>query len=151
MPAFFYTNLLEYYVLRMENGTLLLPIYLPEDFAAPFVDPLTAAGPAVLELFLHPELYRGKTTPVVGDVISPREDGSYLSRYHGHSGKICEYLHTCRPPRLFPGIRKGRAVGAGTSEDGRLRRRIRLFPTGMRSVLVSPSASGRADMSRFSP
>lgn len=35
MLAFFYTNLLEYYVPRMEGDTLLLPVYLPEDFRAP--------------------------------------------------------------------------------------------------------------------
>jgi uncharacterized protein YbjT (DUF2867 family) len=73
MLAFFYTNLLEYYVPRMEGETLLLPIYLPEDFRAPFVDPLTATGPAVLEIFSSPGLYNGKTLPIVGDVISPRE------------------------------------------------------------------------------
>ncbi|MBY3211646.1 NmrA/HSCARG family protein [Rhizobium laguerreae] len=73
MPAFFYTNLLEYYVPRMEGDTLLLPIYLPEDFRAPFVDPLTATGPVVLEIFSNPERYNGKTLPIVGDIISPRE------------------------------------------------------------------------------
>ena len=73
MLAFFYTNLLEYYVPRYDGDTLLLPIYLPEDFAAPFVDPLTATGPVVLEIFSHPERYNGKTLPIVGDIISPRE------------------------------------------------------------------------------
>ena len=37
--SFFYTNLMEYYVPRVEDGSLVLPIYLPEDFRAPFVDP----------------------------------------------------------------------------------------------------------------
>lgn len=73
MLALFYTNVLEYYVPRMEGDTLLLPIYLPEDFQAPFVDPLTATGPAVLEIFSNPELYNGKTLPIVGDILSPRE------------------------------------------------------------------------------
>ena len=73
MLAFFYTNLLEYYVPRYDGDTLLLPIYLPEDFAAPFVDPLTATGRVVLEIFSHPERYNGKTLPIVGDIISPRE------------------------------------------------------------------------------
>ncbi|MGZ2379160.1 NmrA/HSCARG family protein [Rhizobium brockwellii] len=73
MLAFFYTNLLEYYVPRMEGDTLLLPVYLPEDFRAPFVDPLTATGPAVLEIFSNPERYNGKTLPIVGDLISPSE------------------------------------------------------------------------------
>ncbi len=73
MLAFFYTNLLEYYPPRMEGDTLVLPIYLPEDFRAPFVDPLTATGPAVLEIFSNPERYNGKTLPIVGDILSPRE------------------------------------------------------------------------------
>ncbi|TAX54751.1 NmrA/HSCARG family protein [Rhizobium leguminosarum] len=73
MPAFFYTNLLEYYVPRMEGDTLLLPVYLPEDFRAPFVDPLTATGPAILEIFSNPERYNGRTLPIVGDIISPGE------------------------------------------------------------------------------
>ena len=55
------------------DDVLLLPIYLPEDFRAPFVDPLTATGPAVLEILTHPELYQGETLPLVGDIISPRE------------------------------------------------------------------------------
>ncbi|MGO6719304.1 NmrA family NAD(P)-binding protein, partial [Rhizobium ruizarguesonis] len=44
--AFFYTNLLEYYTPRKEGDALVFPIYLPEHFRAPFVDPLTATGPA---------------------------------------------------------------------------------------------------------
>lgn len=71
--AFFYTNLLEFYPPRMEGDTLVFPIYLPKDFRAPFVDPLTATGPAVLEIFSHPEYYAGKSLPVIGDMISPQE------------------------------------------------------------------------------
>ncbi|NKL35615.1 NAD(P)H-binding protein [Rhizobium leguminosarum bv. viciae] len=83
MLAFFYTNLLEYYVPRMEGDTLLLPIYLPEDFRAPFVDPLTATGPVVLEIFSNPERYNGKTLPIVGDIISPREMVETFQRVTG--------------------------------------------------------------------
>lgn len=83
MLAYFYTNLLEYYVPRMEGGKLLMPIYLPEDFRAPFVDPLTATGPAVLELLSNPGLYGGKTLPVVGDIISPREMVETFQRVTG--------------------------------------------------------------------
>uniref|UniRef100_UPI00389B2FCB NmrA family NAD(P)-binding protein n=1 Tax=Sphingopyxis fribergensis TaxID=1515612 RepID=UPI00389B2FCB len=67
--AFFYTNLLEYYVPQMEGDTLLMPIYLPEDFRAPFVDPTTATGPAVLSVLSNPETFEGKTLPIVGDII----------------------------------------------------------------------------------
>jgi hypothetical protein len=56
------------------NGdTLVFPIYLPENFRAPFVDPLTATGPAVLEIFANPDKYAGKSLPVIGDIISPSE------------------------------------------------------------------------------
>jgi uncharacterized protein YbjT (DUF2867 family) len=81
--AFFYTNLIEYYSPRMDGDTLVFPVYLPEDFRAPFVDPLTATGPAVLELFDHPQRYAGKTLPVIGDVISPREIVQTFARVTG--------------------------------------------------------------------
>jgi uncharacterized protein YbjT (DUF2867 family) len=71
--AFFYTNLIEYYSPRMDGDTLVFPIYLPEDFRAPFTDPLTATGPAVLEIFDNPDKYAGKSLPVIGDIISPHE------------------------------------------------------------------------------
>lgn len=83
MLAYFYTNLLEYYVPRVEGGKLLMPIYLPEDFRTPFVDPLTATGPAVLELLSNPGLYGGKTLPLVGDIISPREMVETFQRVTG--------------------------------------------------------------------
>ena len=83
MLAFFYTNLLEYYVPRLEGDTLLLPVYLPEDFRAPFVDPLTATGPVVLEIFSNPERYNCKTLPIVGDIISPREMVETFQRVTG--------------------------------------------------------------------
>jgi uncharacterized protein YbjT (DUF2867 family) len=83
MLAFFYTNFLEYYVPRVKNGKLLMPIYLPEDFRAPFVDPLTATGPAVLELLSDSGRYNGKTLPVVSDIISPREMVDTFQRVTG--------------------------------------------------------------------
>jgi uncharacterized protein YbjT (DUF2867 family) len=71
--AFFYTNLLEYYQPRMDGDTLVFPIYFPEHYRAPFVDPLTATGPAVLEIFSNPDRYSGKSMPVIGDILSPSE------------------------------------------------------------------------------
>jgi uncharacterized protein YbjT (DUF2867 family) len=83
MLAYFYTNFLEYYIPRVEGGKLLMPIYLPEDFRAPFVDPVTATGPAVLEIFSNPSLYNGRTLPVVGDIVSPREMVETFQRVTG--------------------------------------------------------------------
>jgi uncharacterized protein YbjT (DUF2867 family) len=82
-PAFFYTNLLEYYVPRMDGDTLVFPIYLPKDFRAPFVDPLTATGPAVLEIFSNREKYAGQSLPVIGEVISPNEMVETFTRVTG--------------------------------------------------------------------
>ena len=81
--AFFYTNLVEYYQPRMEGDTLLFPIYLPNDFRAPFVDPLTAAGPAVLEIFDHRDSYSGQSLPVIGDILSPVEMVETFTRVTG--------------------------------------------------------------------
>lgn len=71
--AFFYTNLLEFYTPVVRGDELVFPIYLPYAFRAPFVDPLTATGPAVLEIFSNPSRYAGAALPVIGDIISPRE------------------------------------------------------------------------------
>lgn len=71
--SFFYTNLVEYYPPRMERDVLVFPIYLPGNFRAPFVDPLTATGPAAREIFDHPQEYRGKSMPIVGEFLTPEE------------------------------------------------------------------------------
>jgi hypothetical protein len=81
--AFFYTNLIEYYPPRLDGDTLIFPIYLPRDFRAPFVDPLTATGPAILEIFSNPREYAGKSLPVIGDIISPDEMIDTFTRVTG--------------------------------------------------------------------
>lgn len=81
--ALYYTNLLEYYQPHMDGDTLVFPIYLPKDFRAPFVDPLTATGPAVVEIFDNRDKYAGQSLPVVGDIISPGEMVETFSRVTG--------------------------------------------------------------------
>jgi hypothetical protein len=81
--AYFYTNLVEYYPPRMDGDTLVFPIYLPRDFRAAFVDPLTATGPAVLEIFDNRHKYAGQSLPVIGDVISPSEMVETFTRVTG--------------------------------------------------------------------
>lgn len=71
--AFFYTNLVEFYTPVLQGDTLVFPIYLPKDFCAPFVDPLTATGPAVLEILSNADQYAGQSLPVIGDIISPQQ------------------------------------------------------------------------------
>jgi len=86
--AFFYTNLIEFYPPSMKGDTLVFPIYLPKDFRAPFVDPLTATGPAVLEILSDPAKYAGKSLPVIGDIISPQE---MVDTFMKVTGKKAEY------------------------------------------------------------
>lgn len=81
--AFFYTNLAEFYPPVREGDTLVFPVYLPEDFRAPFVDPRTATGPAVLEIFDHFDQYEGHVLPVVGELITPGEMVETFSRVTG--------------------------------------------------------------------
>lgn len=86
--AFFFTNLIEFYTPKLKGNTLVFPIYLPQDFPAPFVDPITATGPAVLEILSNPDKYLGKSLPVIGDVISPQEIVDTFTRV---TGKKAEY------------------------------------------------------------
>ena len=81
--AFFYQNFVDIYKPRQNGDTLELPIYLPRDFRAPFVDPLTATGPAVLEIVSNREKYSGLSLPVVGDIISPDDIVETFTRVTG--------------------------------------------------------------------
>lgn len=102
--AFFYTNLLEYYVPQMEGDTLLMPIYLPEDFYAPFVDPVTATGPAVLSVLSDLDTFKGRTLPIVGDVISPREMVETFQRVTGIKAEYRSAFKRDELLRYFPGF-----------------------------------------------
>jgi uncharacterized protein YbjT (DUF2867 family) len=86
--AFFYTNFMEFYPPAIKGDTLVFPIYLPKDFRAPFVDPLTATGPAVLEMLSNPSEYAGKSLPVIGEMISPQE---MVDAFMQVTGKKAEY------------------------------------------------------------
>lgn len=100
--AFFYTNLLEYYTPRVEGDELVFPIYLPENFRAPFVDPTSATGPAVLEMFSNPERYAGLSLPVIGDTISPKEMVDTFSRVTGKKAKYSSAFTRDELLRNFP-------------------------------------------------
>ena len=84
--AFFYSNFMEYYVpARQADGSLSFAIYLPPDTPMPFVDPLTAAGPAVLEIFDHPEKYAGAVLPVIGEILTARQMVDTFARVTGQA------------------------------------------------------------------
>jgi uncharacterized protein YbjT (DUF2867 family) len=91
--AFFYSNFIEYYPPRRErDGTLTFPVYFPEDAVMPFVDPLTATGPAVLEMLDRPEQYAGRALPVIGEQLSARQLVETFSRVTGQPARYaCAY------------------------------------------------------------
>ncbi|WP_413737053.1 NmrA/HSCARG family protein [Sodalis sp. RH21] len=111
--AFFYTNLLEYYQPRLEGDALVFPIYLPEDFRAPFVDPLTATGPAVLEIFDNKDKYAGQSLPVIGDIVSPKELVETFSRV---TGKKAVYSPAFTREELLHHFPSFSSMGALTDE-----------------------------------
>ncbi|WP_431273986.1 NmrA/HSCARG family protein [Variovorax ureilyticus] len=101
--AFFYSNFLEYYVPRREpDGSLTFAIYLPPDTPIPFVDPLTAAGPAVLEMFDHPEKYAGKALPVIGEVLTARQMVETFVRVSGQKARYASAYTREELLRHFP-------------------------------------------------
>jgi hypothetical protein len=102
--AFFYTNLIEFYTPILRGDTLVFPIYLPENFRAPFVDPLTATGPAVLELFSNPEKYAGQSLPVIGDMITPREMVDTFARVTGRKAVYSSAFSAEELLAHFPGF-----------------------------------------------
>ncbi len=105
MLAFFYTNFMEYYIPRMINGELIFPIYLPKDFRAPFVDPISATGPAVLEIFPHPDRYSGASLPVIGDVLAPDEMVETFSRVTGINAAYQSAFTRDELLKYFPAFR----------------------------------------------
>jgi uncharacterized protein YbjT (DUF2867 family) len=102
LPAYFYSNFVEYYQPRMDGDTLVFPIYLPKDFRAPFVDPLTATGPAVLEIFDHPEKYSGQSLPLIGDMITPGEMVETFTRITGKKAAYSSAYHREELLHHFP-------------------------------------------------
>ncbi len=102
--AFFYTNFLEYYVPQRGNDGLTFAIYLPPDVPMPFCDPLTAAGPAVREIFDHPEKYASKTLPVIGEILTAREMVDTFVRVTGQPARYASAYSREELLHHFPGF-----------------------------------------------
>lgn len=101
--AFFYSNFLEHYVPRPEtDGSLSFAVYLPPDTPVPFVDPLTATGPAVLTQFDEPESYSGRTLPVIGEVLTAREIVDTFVRVTGRRAHYASAYTRDELLRQFP-------------------------------------------------
>lgn len=98
IPAFFYTNFMEFYTPVQKNNQWEFPIYLPADFQAPFVDPLTAIGPAVREIFTHPQQYAGASLPVISEWLSPIE---LVNTFTKVTGQKAIYRSAYTPDQLI--------------------------------------------------
>jgi uncharacterized protein YbjT (DUF2867 family) len=88
---------------RGEDG-ITFAIYLPPDIPMPFCDPLTAAGPAVREIFDHPAQYAGKTLPVIGEFISAQEMVNTFARVTGQRARYASAYSREDLLRHFPGF-----------------------------------------------
>lgn len=96
--AFFYTNVIEYYVPQKDSdGTLTFSLPCDGNLKYPFLDPTTAAGPIVLEIFDHPEKYSNKSVPIVSDIISPNEMIQQFTKVTGIKAKF----HTATEEEWF--------------------------------------------------
>jgi len=81
--AFFYTNIMEFYPPASTGAGLTFSLYLPHHARQPFVDPLTATGPAVVEIFAHPQRYAGASLPIIGEILSGDDMAATFERVTG--------------------------------------------------------------------
>jgi uncharacterized protein YbjT (DUF2867 family) len=81
--AFFYTNIMEFFPPASNGDGLTFSLYLPHHARQPFVDPLTATGPAVVEIFAHPQQYAGASLPVIGEILSGDDMAATFERVTG--------------------------------------------------------------------
>jgi uncharacterized protein YbjT (DUF2867 family) len=83
--AFFYTNIVEFFPPQPTGDAdgLTFSLYLPHHAPMPFVDPMTAAGPAVVEIFAHPQRYAGASLPVIGEILSGDDMAATFERVTG--------------------------------------------------------------------
>ncbi|SFN70627.1 Uncharacterized conserved protein YbjT, contains NAD(P)-binding and DUF2867 domains [Mesorhizobium sp. NFR06] len=102
--AFYYTNFLEYYVPQSGRDGITFAIYLPPDIPMPFCDPLTAAGPAVREIFDHPARYAGEVLPVIGEFISAQQMVDTFARVTGRRARYASAYSREDLLRHFPGF-----------------------------------------------
>jgi hypothetical protein len=65
---------------------------------------VTATGPAVLSVFSQPETFKGKTIPIVGDIISPREMVETFERVTGIRTEYRSAFKREELLRYFPGF-----------------------------------------------
>jgi len=102
--AFYYTNFLEYYVPKTDEDGITFAVYLPPDIPMPFCDPLTAAGPAVREVFDHPTRYDGAVLPVIGEFISARQMVDTFARVTGRRARYASAYSRRDLLHHFPGF-----------------------------------------------
>jgi len=81
--AFFYSNIMEFFPPASKGDGLKFSLYLPHHARQPFVDPMTATGPAVVEIFAHPQQYAGASLPIIGEILSGDDMAATFERVTG--------------------------------------------------------------------
>ena len=77
-------------------------VALQDRIFATFCDPLTAAGPAVREIFDHPTQYAGQTLPVIGEVLSAQDMVDTFVRVTGQPARYASAYSREDLLRHFP-------------------------------------------------
>jgi uncharacterized protein YbjT (DUF2867 family) len=104
--AFFYSNIMEFFPPQPTGDGLTFSLYLPHHAPMPFVDPMTAAGPAVVEIFTHPQQYAGASLPVIGKILSGDDMAATFERVTGIHA-VYEPAYTCEAfVQRFPAFGK---------------------------------------------
>jgi hypothetical protein len=81
---------------------LAFAIYFPLHLPMPFVDPLTATGPAVREMFDHPTQYAGQSLPVIGEILSAQDMVDTFVRVTGQRARYASAYAREDLLRYFP-------------------------------------------------
>ena len=144
--AFFYSNFLEYYVPQRGADGLTFAIYLPPDVPMPFVDPLTATGPAVREMFDHPTQYAGQSLPVIGEILSAQEMVDTFVRVTGQPARYASAYARDRLSAPLSDLWRRRAFRARVGGHGGIRRRIWLLRPRARPDVESENRSACIDL-----
>src|SRR5262245_4525464 len=91
--AFFSPNIMEFFPPAPNGDGLTFSLYLPHHVRQPFVDPMTATGPAVVEIFAHPQQYAGVSLPIIGEILSGDDMAATFERVTG-IGTVYEPANT---------------------------------------------------------
>lgn len=84
-PGFFYSNIKNFYTPVQGQHELEIRLPISGHVVVPYVDPATAVGPVVAEIFADKNKYNGKVVPIIGEEVNHNDICDHLSRaWHKH-------------------------------------------------------------------